>query len=849
VLTAKQRLIYRGVLLGLGALVANSAYLVGARRISFFYMAMLLGHLVLGAALAGGLAAFVALHLRRVGGTRNRRARRAGVVIVIASLVCLATGVFLAWKGATLDRGAVYGLHLASVPAALLGFVLHRRAHTHRLALGRLLAWAAAVGLGLVLLLALQALERPASRPITAGDTRFSPSSAETHDQGLLDPGPLSDSAYCGECHQDTYERWSRSAHRFSSFNNPFYRRSVEEMTDHTGRDRAKWCAGCHDPVVLFSGKMGEAGRAHFGFDDVEGQQGLTCLSCHGITEVKDVRGNAGYVIEQSRQYPFAFTKNPLLKGLNHLLIRMEPSLHRATFLKPLHREPAFCSTCHKVALTPELNGYRWLRGQDHYDSWQDSGVSGQAVRSFYDPPAPRDCRGCHLPLIDSAEPGSRHGKQHDHLFPAANTALPALRGDLATLARIQDFLRTTATVDVFALALDDREQALDAAVARPGDEVEIHVVTRTRGVGHAFTNGTADSNEVWVAFRATLGGVVLQESGALDDRGQLDLAADRLGIRLIAHDGTPMTRRQPQDIHTVLYNNQIGPGAARVTRYRFRIPAGSAPGVVDLDARLLYRKFTRDYATFSLGEGAPPLPVTELARGQAQLVVGGVASAAGALPVALGSVKVAPWERWNDHGIGLLLQGDLRGAGRSFARVAELEPGRLDGPLNQARVHLQGGDHARTARALDEAERRRPGTAKVAYFRASLAIEEGRLEEAIVDLDRVLRDFPRDRSAHGLRGRALYLLGRHAEALGAHDQVLAIDPEDLGAHYGRMLALRALGRHAESAAAEAFYLAHKEDESARSLATAHRQRAPLEHREALPIHLHDEPRPVFPAP
>jgi tetratricopeptide (TPR) repeat protein len=814
VLGAAQRRMYRGILLVLGALVANSAYLVGARRISSFYMGMLLGHLALGGLLAGGLALFVGLHLRRVGATRNRRARRAGVAIVIAALVCLATGVFLAWKGATLDRGAIYAAHLASVPAALLAFVLHRRAHTHRLALGRLLAWAGAVALGLAALLGLQALERPAPRTLVAGDTRFAPSSAETHDQGLLDPGPLSDSAYCGECHQDTYERWSRSAHRFSSFNNPFYRRSIEEMTEKTGRDRAKWCAGCHDPVVLFSGKMGEAARDHFRFSDPEGQQGLTCLACHGISEVKDVRGNAAYVIEQSRQYPFAFAKNPLLRRINHLLIRMEPSLHRQTFLKPFHREPAFCSTCHKVALTPELNGYRWLRGQDHFDSWQDSGVSGQAVRSFYDPPAPRDCRGCHLPLIPSSEPGSRHGQQHDHLFPAANTALPALRGDAATVARIQEFLRTTATVDVFALTVNDQQIPIEAAAVQPGDEVEVHVVTRTRGVGHAFTNGTADSNEVWLAFRATLGDRLLQESGALDARGQLDLAADRLGALLIAHDGSPMTRRQPQDIHTPLYNNNIGPGAARVTRYRFRIPPESAPGTIALDARLLYRKFTRDYARFTFGEGAPALPVTEMARGQASLAVGRSARGGEAFPLMLAGGLAEPWQRWNDHGIGLLLQGDLRAAERSFERVERLAPGRLDGPLNLARVHLQGGDHARAARALDEAGRRAPGSAKIAFFRATLALEEGRLDQTLADLDRVLRDFPRDRSVHGLRGRALFLLDRHEEALAAHDQVLAIDPDDLGAHYGRMLSLRALGRHREAGVSEAFYLSHKEDES-----------------------------------
>ena len=39
------------------------------------------------------------------------------------------------------------------------------------------------------------------------------------------------------------------------------------------------------------------------------------------------------------------------------------------------------------------------------------------------------------------------------------------------------------------------------------------------------------------------------------------------------------------------------------------------------------------------------------------------------------------PWLRWNDYGIGLFLQGDLRGAARVWTRVAELAPDKPDGP------------------------------------------------------------------------------------------------------------------------------------------------------------------------
>ncbi len=121
-------------------------------------------------------------------------------------------------------------------------------------------------------------------------------------------------------------------------------------MADKVGREKTKWCAGCHDPVVLFSGKMGKATLQKFTYDDFEAQQGLTCMSCHSIAQVKDV-GQRLLRHRGSKQYPFAFASNRYLHEVNKLLIRMEPSLHRQTFIKPVMRQPEFCSTCHKVAL------------------------------------------------------------------------------------------------------------------------------------------------------------------------------------------------------------------------------------------------------------------------------------------------------------------------------------------------------------------------------------------------------------------------------------------------------------------------------------------------------------------
>ena len=850
VLRPWQRQLYRLLLIPLGLIAANAIYLVSFTRDTAFFYSMLLLHLTLGVLIAVPFFVFAVTHAKRMIRMWNVRAKIAGLSIFTLAIICVSSGTYMIFKGATLNNQPIWLAHVLSIPLALVAFILHRRAHTHKLQFRRLYAWGGAVAVFLAAMAVAAKFEKPPRRIVNVnGDTVFFPSYSETFDQGLLDGKKLAANEYCQSCHPDSFHEWQRSAHRFSSFNNPFYRKSVELMADRVGRERTKWCSGCHDPVVLFTGQMGAATQAKFSYDSWEAQQGLTCMSCHSITEVKDLRGNGSYVIEESKQYPFAFSKNKALLAINHLLIRMEPSLHRKTFLKPVHRTPEFCSTCHKVELIPALNSYRWMRGQDHYDTWYDSGVSGRAVRSFYDPPQPKACRDCHLPPYRSDEFGNKKGQLHDHLFPAANTALPFVRGDRETQERIRKFLEDKVlTVDLFAIRRGDELDVIgeNPPPVKPGETLDLEVVVRTRGVGHPYTNGTSDSNETWVSLEGASGPAKFFRSGVLDERGRLDPAADMLSTFIIGHDVKHMDRRQPQDIHIPLYNNAIPPGAARIVHYRLRIP-DDARDSVTLSAGVHYRKFSRDYTTFSLGASSPSLPVTTLARDTVALPVmsASVSPPASRLPPpASRGNSDKPWLRWNDYGIGLFLQGDYRGAARAWTRVAELAPDKPDGPLNRARVEIAEGRLEDAKQSLMEAERRRPGWAKTAFFRAAVAKDEARLDDAERDLKYVLSRFPLDRVALNNLGSIEWLAGRYAQAIEVYGKTLAIDPEDLTAHYNLMRVYRALGDRQRAAFHEAEYRRYKDDETARSLAADYRRDNPWDNRESLPIHVHAEAVP-----
>jgi protein O-mannosyl-transferase len=113
----------------------------------------------------------------------------------------------------------------------------------------------------------------------------------------------------------------------------------------------------------------------------------------------------------------------------------------------------------------------------------------------------------------------------------------------------------------------------------------------------------------------------------------------------------------------------------------------------------------------------------------------------------------------------------------------------------NLAAVLLQQGRKAEGADALRAAADLNP----VARYALGLQLfEQGRTEEAIVELRRTIREFPDDRTAalEGRRvlGRALRGQKRHAEAAEVYAEIAAITPDDLEPVLLRADELRAAG-------------------------------------------------------
>ncbi|HTB12313.1 MAG TPA: tetratricopeptide repeat protein [Bryobacteraceae bacterium] len=854
-------------------LIANSAYLSALPAANLFYIANIPLHLALGTLVTATLI------------WQSRKSPKT-IPLFLAALI----GIYLISTGATTGRYKILEAHIA---LAVLGIAIIKPRYT--LALATLTFIAAALRFG-------QPKDRivnPKTVPTAMTEegegprSPFWPSSSRTSVGGIMPSDFFMESQQCGECHKDIYEQWKSSMHHFASFNNQFYKASILHMQELSGTQGSKWCAACHDHAVFFNGRFEIPIKQQA--DTPEAQNGLGCVSCHSITHVGSTMGNADFEIAYPPLHRLASSKNSFVQASEKFLTYLNPEPHRRTFMKPFMRDAEFCAACHKVHLDEPVNHYRWIRGFNDYDNWQASGVSGQGARSFYYPQKSQACADCHMAQVPSNDPGNRDGMIHSHRFAAANTAIPTVNHDDAQQKATEAFLKSGfITVDLFAASPVETAQKGDVQMKRRADNptlsstfavgeeaeqsgpvtlrevgkiaapidapgvslspgtVRIDAVVRTRKIGHFFPAGTVDSFDVWLEFSARdAKGRILALSGAVDGNGPVDRSAHFYRSYLLDSEGNAINKRNAWQARSVFYVRLIPPGAADTVHYLVNIPQ-DAVGPITFEANLNYRKFTDAYTRFTFGAAKPGLAdvsydnreyVSDPAKTPVLPIVT-LASATATVP--LGDpywqpvIRKQDRERWNDWGIGLLLQGDLKGAEYAFHRVTEAEPSYPDGYVNIARALIQEGETEAARPFLEKALQLSPKLARAEFFLATVQKTAGDYDGALANLADVRRQYPRDRVVVDQVGRIMFLQRRYSEAIATLKDTLTIDPEDLQAHYNLMLCYRGLGQNENAAREQKLFLRFKADESAQSLTGKPRLEHPEENNERQSIHDHD---------
>jgi tetratricopeptide (TPR) repeat protein len=408
-------------------------------------------------------------------------------------------------------------------------------------------------------------------------------------------------------------------------------------------------------------------------------------------------------------------------------------------------------------------------------------------------------------------------------------------------------------------------------AVVRRGEDVRVDVVVRTKRVGHFFPGGTVDAYDTWVELKAIdENDKPIFWSGMVEDdgKGPVEKGAHFYRSLQIDAHGNPINKRNAWQGRAAVYVRLIPPGAADTIHYRLRIPE-NAGNKIKLEAKLNYRKFAWWNTQFSFAgvpdpkqpvqrtadyddakyiftgemkglsakqQKIPDVPIVAVAQNEVTL---DVAAKNAPVPAPKMQLMKDDWQRWNDYGIGLLLQGDLKAAQQAFQKVTEIDPNNPDGWVNIGRAAVQEGDMESAQQVLDRALKINPRLARTNFFYAKVLRSDGNYDGAAEHLRTVVEQYPRDRVALNDLGRILFLQHKYKEAITQLEKVLEIDPEDLQAHYNLMLSYRGLGDTKQAREHEVRYLRFKADESAQAITGPYRQRNPEDNNERQSIHEH----------
>jgi hypothetical protein len=336
-------------------------------------------------------------------------------------------------------------------------------------------------------------VEASDSQYLTRKSGLFSPSNARTEDDKLIPVEQFFPASRCASCHADTHKGWSQSLHR-NAAREPFYRESADILLRTRGIEMTRHCESCHTPVALFSGALTKSSpRQEAPFTEFD-DEGVTCSVCHSITEAR-LDGTGSYTIRRPALLADA-DGTPRYGNFTDEQILADIPAHKRAVMRPLLKQPEFCSTCHKVDAPPELNNYKHIRGFSAYDEWQQSGASHEAVAPFYRRESRTDCRACHMPKIESLnDRAAKNGVIASHKWLGANIAAPLFYGQTEQVEETRKFLETEVIdVDIFAIktASTGREiQALgdwQVIQLQPGEEITAEVIVSNRNAAQRLS-------------------------------------------------------------------------------------------------------------------------------------------------------------------------------------------------------------------------------------------------------------------------------------------------------------------------------------------------------------------------
>jgi tetratricopeptide (TPR) repeat protein len=668
---------------------------------------------------------------------------------------------------------------------------------------------------------------------------------------GALTGDVITETESCAGCHADAAAQWRSSVHSFASFNDPVYRVVIDRFRSVVGKDKSRFCGGCHDVALLVDGAMsGDVTPA-----DPRGHGGVTCRVCHGIESTRP-DGNGSYVLASS---PIPIPRDGDDESLRAHKARMA--------LAPL-RTAQMCGTCHRAFLSQDTGNAASLFGQDDIGAWQRSAYAGSLAARIDEPIDGAECRTCHMPLEPAphGDAAAKGGNIRSHRFAGAHTWLAAMRGDQAQLEAAAHMLRGAASIDIAAAVGTDGTRTLpaDGAPVVAGKAVVLDVVVRNEHAGHRFPGGVLDAQDTWIEVAVrTSSGRALAEAGEEEEASGEDRTAHVLRAVQGDEHGTPLLVRETDRFRTPVFNHTIAPRDAEVVRYRFDVPKTLLPADLPLHvtARLRHRTrnlalaravcadaktargaaFAREVRARTAGPLDPCVaePVTDVS--ETDVWIGGGWTTHGV------SAAKPAWRRLYDHGLGLLhaLQEDVESARPSLEAALEQAPVSDDRARaailhTMAEVSIREGRTDEAMLRLEEAQQVLPDHPAIGHARGEALGNVWRWKEAAPPLAEVALLSPLDDQVWAHLAIAYGSADEPRNALDAAGRALALNPRDYDSLRVQALALERLGAPADdvTAARDAFARWRPPDD-APAIKNGCSKQFPWCALERIPVHVH----------
>ena len=668
----------------------------------------------------------------------------------------------------------------------------------------------------------------------------FLPSNAQTDNGEFIDPKSFPTAQYCGHCHQESHKQWRESAHSNSN-RVPYYLRNVGLLNTEKGIEFSRHCEGCHDPIALVAGALTDGAPKKRPYD----QDGVTCSVCHAIQKV-DTRGTGSYTMGVPAVLVDA-AGAPITRPVTDAEILTHLDRHSAAVMRPFYKTSEFCASCHKAALPHTLNDYKWQRAMSPYDEWQNSSFAKQSPLPFYKKDTVSTCQTCHMQTeaLAGKDYGAKNGKLASHRWLGANSLIPKLYGFEEQGSRIEQFLKNSVfNVDLFALEQGGKQETAmliaplgqTAFTLSSTGPVTVSVVIQNKGIAHSHVPEQRDMYESWVKFTVTdAAGKVLHASGDLQPSGDLDPDAHSFTNRLINVKSELNARHEVWKNRVVAYNNTIQSGRSQLVRYSFPMPAGAGPFTVT--ASVQYRRFDQHFIDFGMDKRHYPQPIVEMVSSSRTFVAGAnKADVAGPANPAVNPV----WMRWNNYGIALLDAQQYASSVAAFERVAKLRPDYPDAFTNIGIALIAWEKYSEARPNLERSLTLAPENSRALYYLALIERNEGHVDLAIADLQKVETQFPRSRDVHRELGFSFYQQHKYAEARAEYEAVQSIDPDDLSAHYNLSILYRRLGLKKEASEQAALFADQKDDPTASTYALEYLRKHTEIASESVVWHVHD---------